>query len=233
MSLLTSCQSVVKETGIGSSPATIISNTDPTAVQLNAIAERSAQYLMRWNWQALIREHTITTAASTETYALPSDWARYISETAWDATNYWQMRGQLTPQLWQAYKRGIVTLVSARKMFRLRGNLVYIIPTPTAVNSLIIEYLRNTPWTDSTGATYRVAATVDTDKTVFPEHLLILDMKWRWKHAKGLDYSEDRDESDREIERAFAQDVPAPVIDFGRGYNVSPPFFPNVPQVIP
>lgn len=232
MSLLTACQAVVKETGIGTAPATIISNTDPSAVQLNALAERSAKSLMGWNWQAMIREQTITTVASTETYSLPSDWDRYISETAWDATSYWQMRGQLTAQMWQAYKRGIVTLVTARKMFRLRGNLIYIIPTPTAVESLIIEYLRNTPWTDSTGVTYRVAATADTDKTVFSENLLVLDMKWRYKAAKGLPYDDEKAEAEAEIDLAVAQDTPAPIVNYGRSYNGNPPFYPNVPQTI-
>ena len=168
MSLLTACQAAVNETGIGTAPATIIGNTDPAAVQLLTLAKRTALSLMGFQWQAMIREQTITTVASTETYALPSDWDRYISETAWDATSYWQMRGQLTPQMWQAYKRGIVTLVTARKMFRLRGNLVYIIPTPTSVESLILEYVRNTPWTDSAGVTYRTAPTADTDIPVFP-----------------------------------------------------------------
>jgi hypothetical protein len=133
VSLLTACQAAVNETGIGSAPATIIANSDPAAVQLLALAKRAAIAITGYNWQAMIREQTITTVASTETYALPTDWDRYISETMWDASNYWQMKGQLTPQMWQAYKRGIVTLVTARKMFRVRGNLVYIIPTPSAV----------------------------------------------------------------------------------------------------
>jgi hypothetical protein len=232
VSLLTACQAVVKETGIGTAPSTIISNTDPSAVQLNALAERSAKSLMGYNWQAMIREQTITTVASTETYSLPSDWDRYISETAWDATSYWQMRGQLTAQMWQAYKRGIVTLVTAQKMFRLRGNLIYIIPTPTAVESLIIEYLRNTPWTDSTGVTYRVAATADTDKTVFSENLLVLDMKWRYKAAKGLPYDEEKAEAEDEINLAVAQDTPAPIVNYGKSTGGNPPFYPNVPQTI-
>jgi hypothetical protein len=45
VSLLTACQAAVKETGLGTAPATIISNTDPLAVQLNALAEREAKVL--------------------------------------------------------------------------------------------------------------------------------------------------------------------------------------------
>jgi hypothetical protein len=232
VSLLTACQAVVKETGIGDSPATIISNTDPAAVQLNALAERCAKRIAKMNWQRMIREQTITTVASTEEYALPSDWARYIGETAWDSTSYWQMRGAITPQAWQALKRGIVTLVTARKQFRLRGNKVLVIPTPSAVETLIIEYVRNTPWVAVDGTTYRAAATVDTDTTVFPENLLELDLKWRYKHAKGLDYTEDFNEAEREISLAFAQDSPAMTVNYGRSAYDTPPFFPNVPQSI-
>lgn len=230
MSLLTACANVVKETGVGVVPATIISNTDATAVQLNALAERSVKKLSKMNWEKLIREHTITTVASTETYALPSDWARYTSETAWDATNYWQMRGNVNAQLWQALKRGMVS-ASVRRNFRLRGGLVYIDPIPSSVATLVIEYLRNTPWTDSTGVTYRVLATADTDITVFPEHLLELDLKWRWKHAKGLDYTEDFNEAEQQIALAFAQDSPAPTLDFGCAFEYVPPY-PNVPVTV-
>lgn len=230
MSLLTACQNVVKETGIGTVPATIISNADATAVQLNALAERAVKKLAKRDWEKMLREHTITTVASTETYALPADWARYISDTAWDASNFWQMRGQINPQLWQALKRGLVS-VSVRKRFRLRGGLVYINPIPSAVETLVIEYARNTPWTDSTGITYRVAATADTDITVFPENLLELDLKWRWKHAKGLDYTEDYNEAEREISLAFAQDSPAQTLDFGCVADYTPPY-PNVPVTV-
>ena len=228
MSLLTACQAVAKEAGIDA-PATIISNTDKTAIQLNALAERAAQKIMRLDWQRMIREQTITTVASTATYALPSDWARYIGETAWDATNYRQMRGSLDPATWQFYKRGLALTVAAHKRFRLIGNLVTIDPTPSAVASLIIEYVRNTPWIDSGGTTYRVAATADTDTTVFPEHLLVLDIKWRFLRAKGLDYTEEHEEAERAIDLAFAQDTPAMTIDYGSRPALTPV---NVPDSI-
>lgn len=231
MSLLSACQAVIREVGLGTAPATIISNTDATAIQLNALAEAAVRRLSKLNWEKLVREHTITTVNGTEGYALPSDWARYASSTAWDATNYWPMRGSLDPETWNALKRGIVA-TSVRRRFRLSGGQVLIFPTPTAVATLVIEYARNTPWTDSTGVTYRVTASVDTDITVFPEHLLILDLKWRFKHAKGLDYTEDFNEAEREISLALAQDTPAPIIDYGRGSSFSP-FTANIPQVIP
>jgi hypothetical protein len=230
VSLLTSCQAVVRETGAGDVPATIISNTDATAVQLNALAERAAKKIAKLNWEKMLREHTITTVASQENYALPTDWARYLGDTAWDATNYWPMNGSIDPSLWQALKRGIVT-ISTRRRFRLRGGEVLLMPTPSASgDTLIIEYVRNTPWVN--GSTYRVTATADADTTVFPEELLDLDLKWRWLRAKGLDYGDERDEADRRIAEMYAQDTPAPTLNFGYVTNVTPPFLVNVPQVI-
>jgi hypothetical protein len=233
VSLLTACQAAVRESSIGTAPSSIIGSTDPAAVTLNALAERAVKVLSKRNWEKLLREHTITTVASTEGYSLPSDWARYVSTTAWDATNYWPMRGGISAAEWQSLKRGLVANANVRKEFRLRGGQVLIMPTPSSVCTLIIEYARSTPWTDSTGVTYRAAATADTDITVFPEHLLELDLIWRWKRAKGVDYSEEKLEAEREADLAFAQDQPSPVLDFSTcTTDATPSFVANIPATI-
>lgn len=215
-----------------SSPATVVGNTNLGVVQLFALMKRSATELLRQkDWQRLRREHTITTVASTDSYALPSDWSRYLSETAWDATNYWPMRGSIDPAYWQALKRGIVVL-TIRKRYRVMANLVYIIPTPSAVETLILEYMRNTPWTDSVGTTFRTAPSADTDLSVLPESVVVQDTIWRLKKAKGLDFEDDKQESENATALAYAQDVPAMVVNDGMPSNFTPPFFPVVPQVI-
>lgn len=234
MSILTACQAVINETGIGTAPASIISNTDPTAVQLLALVTRSGNSLMRaYNWQRMIREQTIATVNGTEGYDIPSDWLAYIGDTAWDSTNYWQMRGSLGPSEWQFWKRSQAAISTTHKMLRLRGNQVLIIPTPTAVESLVLEYVRNTPFADSTVATYRVAPTVDSDVTVIPEHLVILDMKWRLLRAKGLSYDEEFAEFGAALEIAKAKDTPAYKLDFG-SVTAQPAYtmFPNIPPTV-
>lgn len=232
MSLLTACQAAVKESGVGAVPATIISNTDATAVQLNALAERSVKHLARMDWQRMLREHSITTVASTEDYALPTDWSRYMMQTAWDATSYWQMRGSISGSLWQAEKRGLAVNSGIRKDFRVWQNRVYITPTPTAVSTLVIEYIRNTPWVAVDGVTYRAAATVDTDAVIFPEFLLELDLLWRWRRAKGLSYDEEKLEAETEAMRTFGQETPAPTLDFGQNSEDTPEFVANLPSTV-
>lgn len=233
MSLLTLAQAVAQETGLLNSPSGVVASTDPGVVQLFALIKRSAtEMMMAKDWQRLVRTQTITTVDGTSEYALPSDWDRYISETAWDVTNYWPMRGSLDPQYWESLKRGLVVL-TIRRRYRVMGNQISIIPTPTADNeTLILEYIRNTPWTSADGATFRTAPTADTDLSVFPQHVVELDVKWRLKHAKGLDYSEDKIEAENAISQAFAQDKPAMIVNYGYPSNFTPPFYPVVPSVI-
>jgi hypothetical protein len=232
VSLLSACKAVVGETGLGSVPATIISNTDPGVVQLYYIALRSAEEIAKKNWQRMCREHSFQTVNGTEGYSLPSDWARYIGDTAWDSDNYWQMAGSLSPQMWNTLKRSIVTAPQSRKAFRVRGNQVLMYPTPTAADDLVIEYVRSTPWIDSTGVTWRALPTADTDITGFPETLLVLDMKWRLAKAKGMPYEEDYNEAQNAIDVAYAQDTPAPTLNLGLDTNRTPNFLVNVPQSI-
>jgi hypothetical protein len=195
------------------------------------LAKRAADQIATRDWQRLIREQTITTANGTATYSLPTDWARYVDQTLWDATNYWQMRGSLSGQEWQYLKRSGATGATTRKQVRLFGNLVNIFPTPTAIQSLIIEYVRNTPWTASDGTTFKATPTADTDLFAMPQRLLELELKWRFKHAKGVDYSEDAQEAEDQIGLAFAQDTPATAVNYGVAMNDEPPY-PNIPRQV-
>ena len=229
MSLLTLCQSVIQQTGAGASPSAIVSNTDSLAGQLLAWARREVDLLARkHNWQALTAEHTITTVALTESYALPSDYGRYVSDTFWDATNHWPMRGSIDPQMWQALKRGII-VNTIRKQFRVKGSLVFLNPIPSAVETVIGEYITSKPVTNTVGGA-KTTFTLDDDTTLIPEHLVELGVTWRLLRSKGFDYSEERDEYDRQVEIAWAQDSPAPSINFGvssyRGLT-----YPNIPLI--
>lgn len=234
MSLLSVCQAVVDETGVGSTPSTIVGNTDPLAVQLLALAKREINMSSRVaNWQVLTLDHTITTVNGTESYALPTDWSRYMCNTFWDATNYWPMRGSIDPQMWTALKRGIVTGIQTRRDFRVKGGLVYIYPTPTANgNSLIGEYSSTNLVVASDGTTLKSTFTVDTDVSRVGEVLLWTGLKWRVLKAKGLDYSEEKAEYDQQLALKIAQDTPGRTLNYGPIRSRFPMIYPNLPQQV-
>lgn len=233
MSLLTICQNTVDALAFGARPAYIVGNNDALARQMLAVLNMAIPRLAgRHNWQALVKLHSVTTANGTESYALPSDLGHYITETFWDATNYWPMAGSMDPQTWQTLKRGLVAS-SIRKRFRVYANLLYIYPTPTATESLVAEYISSKPVLDNDGSTYKTTFTEDADTFVLPEALLELDLKWRLLKAKGLDYAEEFNEFERAVERAIAQDTPAKTVNLGmETARSTPSYLANIPQTI-
>ena len=234
MSLLTLCQQVVDENGLGARPSVVAGSNDSLPRQLFALAKREVEQLHRkFLWQRLTDVHTITTVNGQEGYSLPANFQRYVTTTFWDQSNYWQMRGSITPQLWQALERGIVT-TSIRKRFRVRGGEVLIFPTPTLDGeTLVAEFQINTPVLAVDGTTYQLNYQADTDTSLIPEDIVGLGVTWRIRQKKGLPYQEEFNEYERQLATAMAQDVPADVIDFtGRWPNRTPDFLANVPENI-
>lgn len=218
MSLLTICQNSVDALGFGGRPASIIGNSDALARQMLAILNSQViKYLLRKHtWQALTNLHTITTVASDDNYALPSDWDRYISDTFWDTTNYRTMGGSVTPQEWRYLKHSIVASSSFHRRIRVYRDQVYIYPTPTANNdSLVAEYVSNKPVLNFEGDTYRTQFSADTDTLEIDEQLAELQLQWRLLKAKGLDYAEALNGAERALEVAIAHDTPALAVNLG------------------
>ena len=223
MSLLSICQAVAEDCGFAA-PSAIVGGSDDTAVQLLALANKGGQMLARKPWEALQGEHTFSTADGTASYAKPSDYGWFIDDTAWDRTDYWKLRGSLSPREWQLYKSGIVS-ASPRSRFRIKGGLIYIDPTPSSIRSVVIEYVSNEWASNAAGDTFATAFAAD-DDTVrgFDELVLQLDLTWRFLKAKGLAYAEDKAEAERQTDLLMARDVPSqPMSQAGDRRVIWPP----------
>lgn len=208
MTLLSICRNVCYETGFGE-PATIIGNTDETALQLRTLINRAGRTLARKPWEVLQKQHTFTTVASTESYAKPTDFGFFFSDTCWDRTNYWALRGSLSPQEWQRAKSGLGSVIRSR--FRVKGGLIYIDPVPSSSNDMVIEYVSNA-WVSSGGLFYTEFQS-DSDTTLIDEHLLQLDLTWRFLNRKGLAYAEEKDEAEHQIAIAIGRDMPSTMLN--------------------
>lgn len=207
MSLLTIAQNVADDLSLPQ-PATIIGNTEATAVRLLASSRRAAKHLARMPWRALVKEHTFSTVASTASYDLPSDYQHMKVGTPWDRSNYWEIHGPVTSAEWQQFKSGIVTTSQTRKRFQLRpesGVRKFTIdPTPTAVESLVFEYVSDA-WASGSSITSEWVA--DSDTALIDEYLIELETKWRTLEAFGMDFINAKMEAVRETDRAFANDI--------------------------
>lgn len=209
-------------------------SSDPQVRQLLRIANRVGDIIYKaHDWAILQRLHEFTTASGTAEYALPSDFGRFINDTAWDSTNYWEMRGPLTPEQWAVQKYAIIATSNFRKRWRLKrtasGNTatVFIDPTPTSSDDLVYEYVSNGWVIKNSDSSVTNAWVADADTTMFDEFLFEQGMIWRWGARKGMDVSIDLPDFENELEKAIARDGGAQRLSLnGREFG----FFANMQE---
>lgn len=206
-------------------PNTVINNPDRTARQMLALLNRGGTVLARmknaWGggWQVLEGEHTFTTVIDRAFYELPDDFGGILADTVWNRDEYWSVRGPTSPMIWQALKSGLQVSSSIRDVFRIRriaeatsGKRHFLIdPTPAAEEEFVFEYL-STFWVgNAADDEFTAEFEADTDIPLFPESLMEMDLIWRFKQAKGLDYGADLGEFEIERDRLIGAEVPAVV----------------------
>lgn len=229
MTLLSICQGALREVGEFEVPASIVGNANLTAVQMLNLAQREGRELSRrFNWQALVKEYTFTTTASTAGYVLPSDYRYIIGGTWWDRANYWRLFGPASAQIWQELKSGIIT-DGIRRWFRIRGDSFLLHPTPTVTGDTIAYDYMSNGWCETSAGVAQSAWAADTDVGVLDEELMQMGLVWRFLKAKGLTYADELGAYDREVERAMGRDGGAPTLNMA-GSRLEANLAVNVPE---
>lgn len=212
MSLLSICQAVADEVGVDA-PGTIIGNPDRTAKRLLTSANREGRVLAKRSWSILEREHEFTTVQDQDVYDLPTDFESLVSDTAWDKTNYWNMRGGLTPREWGIRKNAIIATTAVRKMFRIKrgaNNKRQFFLDPSEVpggQDLVFEY-RSKGWCQSSTGVVQTEWLKDDDEGILDETLMELGVLWRYLNRSGQSYLEEYNEYIRQRNIMLAQDGP-------------------------
>lgn len=230
--LLQLCQFVARDIGV-LVPLSVINNPDATAAGLLAQASRACRRV--WDaidWPLLMREHTFSAVDTQEEYDLPSDFGRFIDGTAWDRTQYWDMRGPLSPQSWQASRSGLIAANGLQKRWRVKrsgssiSNKFTIDPIPSDTNSLVFEYISNSWATASDGTTLRTDWQADTDILLIDDDLVELDMTWRMLRRLNMPFDKERQEADSQIDISKTREGGAPTISVTGSVWNNLPFIP-------
>ena len=214
LSLLSICQQVADETGF-EQPATIVSNTEETAVRLLALAKRAVDVLSHVvPWAELRAEHTFTTvgaAAQTSATPIPSNFDYMIRGTCWNRSTSRRLAGPMTGAEWQDLQVNDTAAGSDDQKFTIRGGLFYIHPTPDAGDTVAYEYVINTPVESSDGTTAKATYEADTDVAKIPERLVGLGVKARFLANIGSPLADIAiGEYQHEVEKALLRENDAP-----------------------
>lgn len=214
MTILSMCQNVADFTGF-ERPTTVISNTDPIARQLLALAQREGKQLMRVSdWAILKKEHTFSTSNGTAAYALPSDFDRLVLETSYNRSDNDILTGPISSSEYQLVNHGMATTGTTEK-FRLKAasNALKfeLDPTPSSTQTIGFEYV-STQFCQSSGGSGQAVWTADTDTGILDETTMEMGITWRFKAAHGLEYGEDYKQYQLEVRQAVARNGSSPVL---------------------
>lgn len=185
---------------------------DQNVIQLTSLLTRVGRMLVRArNWSHLTEEYTFNTADGTASYVLPTGFERFLHATGWDRTTAFPLGGPFSAAQWQAVKARTATGAVVRP-FRIRENLLYLYPTPTAVEAIYYEYISRY-WVVSTGPDPDAdSATAATDVLWFDEPLMVSGLKLAWERAKKRDTTYAQAEFDECYAAAAGGDGAGPTI---------------------
>lgn len=214
MSLLTIAQNVADETGL-TQPASVIGNSDATAVRILRYLVRTGRDLVKDSSPYLVKEYTFSTVNGTAAYSLPSDFDHFVPFTHWNRTTDRRMH-PIEPNEWQLLKSGLTT-TSIDDRFRIRGadRELILEPTPTSAETVAFEYVSEN-YCESSGGTGQAVWTADTDVGVVDEELFELGAIWRILNRLGMPYAEEKAEYQSMKNTIMAQINPQKVALDGR-----------------
>lgn len=214
--LLEIAQNVADEVGFQPGPTQLIGQSEETYRRLLRAVQKGGEMTARaHDWSILQTEYTFSTALGDPSYDLPAGVRHLLADTAWNRTQYWSMRGSLSPSEWQIRKSAMGSQVGLRNRYRIRlgtaSKTIEIDPVPGAVETLVIEYVTNN-WI--AGLT-KNKFTLDTDTPDIDPWLVELAGLWLFKRSIGEPYADEESDWERETDKAFTKDAPPGMVSFG------------------
>ncbi len=196
----------------------VVASSVPQDRQMLALLNSAGNDLVSLHpWSGLIATASVSTTNGVSNYSLPSDFVRLIPDAGWDRTNRFPMQGSISPQRYQSWLSSTIVVPATRKEYRLNvsqaGSTFDLQPTPTATETLSFLYLKNS-WVIS-GASSLTAFAADTDTTIFKPQLLVKELKWRFRSAKGLLATDLLAERNILYDMLVAADISSGNIDMG------------------
>lgn len=186
-----SAQSIINKAsvmlGLGEQ-ATPYTSTDDLVVQLRGLLASAGNDLVREHeWAHLRLQHTFTTVASQDTYALPGGFIRFVNQTQWNRSSRLPLGGPVTPQGWQLLKT--LNVVAAVQMFfRTKGANLILHPVPAGAYDIALEYVTGA-WvdTDLDGLGDEETPAADSDVLLLDSQMLVHRLRRDFQEAKGFD----------------------------------------------
>ena len=206
-------------------PAAAVSAADLQTLQMVALSEEEGQEQAdRYTWEVLQIETIFTTVAVQSQgviQTLAPGFNYIVNDTIWNRTLRRPIYGPKSEQDWQ--QSVAMQINGPFNAFRIQNDNLNFYPLPVAGQTCSFEYMSKNWIQTSIGGT-SAFWTNDADMPLIDDQLMILGTIWRWKQAKGLDYSEDFAKYEKRILDAMGRNAGKPVLSTGgqNQYEIQP-----------
>jgi hypothetical protein len=173
--------SVMRSLGL-TPPISVIGSSDKTATQLVALSKDVGQSLLtEHDWQIMGGDFQITTNGGT-TYALPTDFDKFIPDAAWNYTTDNPALGSLSEFEWQPIKARNLGGTTFAMLFRVSGDEVEFHEATTG-QQIILPY-QTRGWVRAANGTRRDAPQQNDDVVLYDPALFRAALRLAWLEAK-------------------------------------------------
>ena len=201
---------------------TSLFNTNIQNDQLFAsVAKSTLASLMRHaNWQAITRDTSFTTTAGQTEYLLDNiapDFHSLVNDTLYIKDDMRSVIGAISEEKWAREKQFHTPEIDL--LFKIQNNKIMFLKDAGSI-TLYMTYKSNAVCYDATTGNPKPQITENTDIPVFDPYLVKLGIIWRWNKRSGLDYAEEYNEYQTELNKSYAATKAAGDISLSRTFGL-------------
>lgn len=202
-------------------PTNLINSTVQNDQLFASVVSSTLSSLMRHaDWQAITRDTSFQTHEGQTDYLLEniaSDFHSLVNDTLYIEEDLRFVIGAISEQLWAREKQFHVPEIDL--LFKIQNNKIKFLKDPGNL-TLHMTYKSNAVCYNALTEEPKAQITANTDIPVFDPYLVKLGIVWRWLKRSGLDYTEEYNEYQRELNKSYAETKSAGEIHLNRGVGL-------------
>ena len=185
-----------------------------------SVVHSALDSLMRQaEWQALTREVNFETTSGQTDYLIDTiapDFYSLVNGTMYMTGDMRDVIGAITEEKWRQLKQ--YHTVDVDIFFKIQNNKIKFYKDPEG-KTFRFAYKSNAVCYDTEGNP-KPRLTENTDIPVFDSYLVKLAIIWRWLKRTGLDYTEEYNEYQRELNKSYAESKAVGDINLGYTFGI-------------
>lgn len=181
------------------------SNIQNDQLFASVVKSTLSSLMRRAEWQAITREGVLLTNQGQKEYLIDNivpDFHSLVNKTMYIRDNMRFVVGAITEEKWARLKQFHTPEIDV--IFKIQNNKIKFLKDPGCLK-LHFTYKSDAVCYDAQTEEPKPQITANSDIPVFDEYLVKLGIIWRWLKRSGMDYAEEYNEYERELNKSYAE----------------------------